>query len=281
MRKLLFTLIALLLLGGSAQAKRELTRAERDSVVNALATIWGKYLKDKADKSTDKADNAEYMRGLTDALNLSHQNSSYYLGLQDGIIIDSRLMQVEQMGGFDVDRAKLAIAFERAAKGRGSKFTPETADRYMNYIMTAMAADEAVLNDSKAFLDSIARKEGIRKSDTGMLFEIIQEGEGDQPNFTVKNFIDVTYVGRLYDGTVFDGTHAEKPVTFDLTTLIPGFAEGIYHMRPGGTYRIYMPASIAYGETGIPGVIPPNAALQFDVTLLKVTPEQSVVQKNE
>ncbi len=41
-------------------------------------------------------------------------------------------------------------------------------------------------------------------------------------------------------------------------------------MKPGGRYRIVMPASLAYGTEGIPGAIPGNAALDFTVDLIEI-----------
>jgi FKBP-type peptidyl-prolyl cis-trans isomerase len=41
-------------------------------------------------------------------------------------------------------------------------------------------------------------------------------------------------------------------------------------MREGGQYRLFIPASLGYGERGAGGVIPPNAALDFEVTLIEI-----------
>ncbi|MDE5647858.1 MAG: FKBP-type peptidyl-prolyl cis-trans isomerase [Muribaculaceae bacterium] len=75
----------------------------------------------------------------------------------------------------------------------------------------------------------------------------------------------VSYEGRLSDGTVFDTT--ETPIAMTVGTLVPGFNQGLMKMRPGGTYRLVIPAEMGYGREGIPGVIPGNAALDFTVTL--------------
>ena len=41
-------------------------------------------------------------------------------------------------------------------------------------------------------------------------------------------------------------------------------------MQEGDQYRLFIPAKLAYGETGAGASIPPNSALIFDVQLLKV-----------
>ena len=40
--------------------------------------------------------------------------------------------------------------------------------------------------------------------------------------------------------------------------------------KEGAKYRFFIPSSLAYGESGAARVIPPNAALVFEVDLLKV-----------
>lgn len=258
-----------------AAAQRRLNRAERDSVVCALATIWGDYLHNKADnKGSNGKFNEEYMRGLTEALGMSASPTPYFTGLQDGIVIDSRIKQIEKMAGFEVDREQLVKAFRRAAKGRSNGFTPATAERYMNYIITAATADNSFRERSEAFLDSIAMKPGVKKEMSGLLWEVITPSDGPKLPMNVEK-VSIKYVGRLFDGTVFDEHYADRPVTYAVRELIPGFSEGLFIMPKGATYRFYLPPHIAYGEAGINGVIPPNAALVFDITLLEIDPQNN------
>jgi FKBP-type peptidyl-prolyl cis-trans isomerase FkpA len=83
----------------------------------------------------------------------------------------------------------------------------------------------------------------------------------------------VQYGGWLYSDTAVD----HKGQQFDANTLsfivgggtiIKGFDMGVTGMKVGGSRRIIMPPSLAYGATGnSSGTIPPNAALVFDVLL--------------
>ena len=41
-------------------------------------------------------------------------------------------------------------------------------------------------------------------------------------------------------------------------------------MTLGSTWRLYIPSELGYGQRGVPGVIPPNAVLIFDITLNKI-----------
>ena len=71
-------------------------------------------------------------------------------------------------------------------------------------------------------------------------------------------------VGRLED----DGTTLVTEWRIDRRTLIPGLFYGIEGMRVGGTRRLEIAPHLAYGETGIPGQIPPNALLLIDVSFI-------------
>jgi len=96
------------------------------------------------------------------------------------------------------------------------------------------------------------------------------EGSGKeaQPGTSVT----VNYVGMLPDGSVFDESTNRGPFTFNLGAgmVIPGWEQGIVGMKEGGKRRLIIPSDMAYGAAGVPGAIPPNATLIFDVELLSV-----------
>ena len=81
------------------------------------------------------------------------------------------------------------------------------------------------------------------------------------------------YEGRLEDGTVFDSSYGRgEPLRFTLGVgqVIQGWDEGIRGMRVGEKKALVIPPEEAYGEQGVPGVIPPNATLYFDVELVGI-----------
>lgn len=97
-------------------------------------------------------------------------------------------------------------------------------------------------------------------------FDDIVEGDGD----VVKEGATVTihYTGALAsDGSVFDSSIGGEPATFPLDNLIQGWQEGIPGMKVGGTRRLFIPASLGYGEAGSGSAIPPNSDLVFDIEL--------------
>ncbi|MCD8481681.1 MAG: FKBP-type peptidyl-prolyl cis-trans isomerase, partial [Verrucomicrobia bacterium] len=93
------------------------------------------------------------------------------------------------------------------------------------------------------------------------------QGEGEKPS--EQDRVVVTYRGTLIDGREFD---AGERVEFALNRVVPGFAEGIRQLRPGGMATLYLPADLAYGGCPArPGsIIEPGSTLIFEVTLHEV-----------
>jgi FKBP-type peptidyl-prolyl cis-trans isomerase FkpA len=105
---------------------------------------------------------------------------------------------------------------------------------------------------------------------SGLQYQVLKEGTGPSPTNSDVALID--YTGKLEDGTVFDTTKGKQPVPMPVQGSIPGFAEGLRLMNKGATYRFRIPPDLGYGEQGAGGVIPPNATLDFEVTLHEFLP---------
>ena len=80
--------------------------------------------------------------------------------------------------------------------------------------------------------------------------------------------VTVHYRGTLADGTEFDSSRKHgEPFTFRLGAgeVIPGWDEGVQGMKVGGKRKLVVPPGMGYGSQGVPGAIPPNATLTFEV----------------
>jgi FKBP-type peptidyl-prolyl cis-trans isomerase len=85
--------------------------------------------------------------------------------------------------------------------------------------------------------------------------------------------ISVHYTGTLKDGTKFDSSHdRQQPFPFELGTgkVIKGWDMGVVGMKVGGKRKLIIPSALAYKDRGVPGIIPPNSTLIFEVELLNV-----------
>jgi FKBP-type peptidyl-prolyl cis-trans isomerase FkpA len=121
-----------------------------------------------------------------------------------------------------------------------------------------------------------------------MKIEKITSGAGSAPKR--GDTVTVHYTGWLPDGTKFDSSvDRDEPFAFVLGAgqviqgcepfafvlgagqVIQGWDEGVATLCVGDKARLTIPPEKAYGASGYPGAIPPNATLIFEVELLSVS----------
>jgi len=104
---------------------------------------------------------------------------------------------------------------------------------------------------------------------SGLAHKLIAAGDGTTHPGPKENVV-VHYSGWLTDGTQFDSSvERGQPARFPLDGVITGWTEGVQLMVVGEKRRFWIPAELAYGARGRPG-IPPNAPLVFDIELLSI-----------
>ena len=141
------------------------------------------------------------------------------------------------------------------------------------WLQAAMVRIQDVKNEEtkqagQAWLAENKKKKGVITTDSGLQYEIIQEGEGDSPDSNDK--VTFHYTGTLTDGTVFDSSVQKgRPATFGANQLIKGWTEGLQLMQPGAKYKFYIPYDLGYGcQPSGGGRIPACSALIFEVELI-------------
>lgn len=127
------------------------------------------------------------------------------------------------------------------------------------------------LEESKKFLEENAEKDGVKTTDSGLQYEVLESGEEGAASPTLEDTVEVHYKGSLVDGTVFDSSiERDKPAVFGLKHIIPGWQEALPMMKVGDKWKLYLPPELGYGEQGAGGDIGPNQVLIFEVELLDV-----------
>jgi len=119
------------------------------------------------------------------------------------------------------------------------------------------------------FLADYAAKPGVTKLPDGLMYRVLKAGNGPQLQ-KESDVVTVYYKGSLINGKVFDQTKPEEPAQFQAGRLIPGWVEALKLMKTGDTWEIALPPELGYGADGAGDDIPPNQALVFTMSLVKV-----------
>merc|ERR1712026_202113 len=103
--------------------------------------------------------------------------------------------------------------------------------------------------------------------------EVMTPGNGSQfPKAGTK--VTCHYVLTLTNGKKIDSSRDRgKPFEFNVGRgeVIAGWDEGLTKMSVGERAKLTISPDMGYGAKGVPGCIPPNSTLVFDVELLKVS----------
>lgn len=144
------------------------------------------------------------------------------------------------------------------------------ANNTMMKIMTQAQENKAAgsIKAGRDFLAQNKNKPGVKTTESGLQYEVLQQGTGVKPN--EEDSVTVNYVGTLLNGEEFDNSYKRgEPITFPLNQVIRGWTEGVQLMPTGSKYKFYIPHELAYG-TRETGNIPAGSVLIFEVELLKV-----------
>ena len=196
---------------------------------------------------------------------------SYALGLGIG-------QQLAQMGARELNVDDFAQSIRDVLEGNELKVSHREAQQIVqDYFqkqeqkMQAERAEKgkAAREEGEKYLAENAKKEGVITLPSGLQYQVLKEGNGKKPS--AKDQVKCHYEGFLIDGTVFDSSvQRGEPAVFGLQQVIAGWTEGLQLMQAGAKYRFFIPYRLAYGEGGAGQLIPPYAALIFDVELIEV-----------
>ncbi len=196
---------------------------------------------------------------------------SYALGLGIG-------HQLAQMGASSINVDDFGAAIKDVLAGNELKLTNNEAQQIVTEYFTKQEeklqaeraeAGKAAKKAGEDYLAENAKKDGVKVTESGLQYIVLQEGSGKAPKKT--DSVKCHYEGFLIDGTCFDSSvQRGEPATFGLQQVISGWTEGLQLMKEGAKFRFFIPYMLGYGESGAGRSIPPYSTLIFDVELIEV-----------
>jgi len=138
----------------------------------------------------------------------------------------------------------------------------------MNEYLSRMVIERNRMLEKQLF-DNIKGQAGVGVLPNGVCYVIVKAGTGARPQVT--DSVSIHIKGYLPEGKVFEDTYTRNtPLKTVPANLIAGMKEALQIMPAGSVWRIFIPASLAYADKGVTGVIPPYSAVVFDVELLGI-----------
>ncbi|MCG3722211.1 FKBP-type peptidyl-prolyl cis-trans isomerase [Vibrio cincinnatiensis] len=195
------------------------------------------------------------------------QKASYGIGLQMG-----QQLAGSGLEGLNVDAIAAGIA--TALVGEMPAIDVDEINQalqamHMRAEEARQASAKIAAAEGENFLKDNALRPEVTVLESGLQYEIINEGTGEIPS--ADKSVRVHYHGELTDGTVFDSSVSRgQPAEFPVTGVIKGWVEALQLMPVGSKWKLYIPQDLAYGERGAGAAIPPFAALIFEVELLAI-----------
>lgn len=189
---------------------------------------------------------------------------SYAIGLSMG-------QNLMGSGVTSLEYADLAAGIKDVLEKNQPQISYQEAQQVLGKFFSELEAKIAgeAKSAGEAFLAENAKREGVKVTESGLQYEVLEATIGQKPKATDK--VRVHYEGTLIDGTVFDSSYKRgESITFGLNQVIKGWTEGLQLMSIGSKYKLYLPYQLAYGERGAGANIPPYAALIFTVELLGI-----------
>lgn len=225
-----------------------------------------------AAESSPAADSmaADSAASMDDGFENDIARRSYAIGMNIG--------QSIQADDLELDVDVLIEALQASYSGGEARMTEQQAGAVLQQLqqemqmkqMEAQMKQQEVDSASNTeaamtFLEENKTKEGVQVTDSGLQYQVMEEGDGPKPG--PNDQVTVHYKGQLLNGEVFDSSYDRgEPATFGIDEVIPGFGEGLQLMPVGSKGKLFIPGDLAYGMRGGPGGA--NATLIFDVEII-------------
>lgn len=200
----------------------------------------------------------------------AHRDSiSYALGVDQGNGMEAAQVPVQTKW---LKQAMADVKAGTSAFGEGQDAERTTMGVMQNWFM--VEAPKMFLKKSEDFLAKIEKSGKWQKTESGLLYQIVEEGDPELRPTKVTDKVKVHYKGLNMKDEQFDSSYDRgEPAEFPLNAVIKGWSEGVMLLGKGGKIKMWLHPDLAYGPQAMSPEIGPNAALYFEVELLEVMPD--------
>jgi len=184
-------------------------------------------------------------------------------------ILGAYLGQYLNANGLAITNASLFIrGMDDVLGNKPLLVSADSIPRKMNEYLVKMTRERNQLLEKQLF-EKVKGQPAVGILPNGVCYLITKPGTGQRPQ--LADSVQIHIKGYLPTGTLFEDTYSRnKPLRTKPASLIPGMKEALQIMPAGSVWRIFIPSSLAYGETGVQGIIPPYSAVVFDIELISV-----------
>jgi FKBP-type peptidyl-prolyl cis-trans isomerase len=184
-----------------------------------------------------------------------------------GQTYDALWQQVEKASNDDLPKTRMEVLAKIKLKAAAEH-------AYGHLLKASLCYVEA---QASVAPDSLRPEVGrLEEQENAASDKVLKAAEGISPKMGDR--VKVHYVGSLLDGTEFDNSVKRgEPLEFPVSAVIEGWQDLLMTMKEGMKVKAWIPSALAYGEAGVPPLIPANALLVFEVELLKVYAENPVI----
>ncbi len=206
----------------------------------------------KATKAPILVDSFSYAVGLSIASNMQEQG-------------------VTGINYADLQKGMDAIFKNQTKLMEDNQINMTIQQKLQEFMAKKIAAQKVQAN---AFFESNAKRSGVVSLPNGLQYEVIQASTDSNFNKpSLKDTVIVNYVGSLIGGKEFENSYSSgQPAVFRVSAVIKGWSYILQMMRPGDKWRVYIPTELAYNMNPPTPMIPPGAALIFDISLEGIKP---------
>ncbi len=218
----------------------------------AFATTTAAIAQPTAQLSTEKAQNS-YALGQEVATSIKQANADLDInallqGIRDNLEGKPSLLSAADLIKAR-DRSRAALLQDRKKK---------------------IEADKAKYGKAgQDFLAKRQKEKGVVTTPSGLQYEILSTSPNPRPG--PKNRVVFDYTASIVGGAEFESSAAlGRPAVMGVSDGIKGLAEAFQLMPVGSKYRFVIPPQLAYGTEGVPGKVPANATVIYEITLREV-----------